>query len=538
MRRDWFCLLLLVLLPMIDLWWNLAHLNIGLVDFYGLSAFAQAFVSDGAWPATPYFPAGYPLLLIPFGLLGNSLIGGYVLTALGMMLALYAAVLLARELGARGPACVAIVVLCWLAPVFRVSSGSPSVDGLYTGLGMWFLASALAIWRHANKGHGVGQGGLPRWVLLGLCLPALLLPLLRYHAIILVAPVLLVLALLRRGTRAVLISLLTVAIATVFNYLSYYYYYHEALPSVAGLQVLTGLELGYHKLYQSPGEELWNDYPHFCQLARTTAISSIFSVREIASHWLRNWVMFLRQPSVLLLFVMLSYALVSRRSLRKGSAIGLIWVAAYTMVLALAYYTARSAVLPVMLATILCITTATDAISSRSRWWAVALTAVVLVTGYVFASNFALLDYTARLQWSDNSRWLDRIPQVHKVLPSGIAVTDWRYLPLRNNPWAAPYVTLSASWIDDPAIHPRQRASIKKIAISDLEQPNPLVRYVVVVESLYTAIKSNNEVVRSLSHHPQWRTIARTQNADATFTCVYALRDNFNPASGAGLAVP
>src|SRR5688500_6546718 len=136
-----------ILLPLTDLAWNLTHLNIGLSDFFGLTLPAYGLVKNGAWPATPYFPAGYPLLLIPFGLLGSTLIGGYMLSAASAMLALGGVRWLALVFGLTPALTVILVALAWLSPSFRVVAGSPSVDMAYTGLAIWFLWAAIALWR-------------------------------------------------------------------------------------------------------------------------------------------------------------------------------------------------------------------------------------------------------------------------------------------------------------------------------------------------------------------------------------------------------
>lgn len=539
MRRDWPGLLLIVLLPLVDLWWNLAHLNIGLVDFYGLSAFAQGCASHGAWPATPYFPAGYPLLLIPFGYLGSTLIGGYILSAIGIMLALYAAWMLARQMGVDRPSSVAVVLLCWFAPVCRVVSGSPSVDALYTGFGLWFLASAIAAWRLSDAASATGQSGLSRWMLLGLLLPALALPLLRYHALVLLVPTLLILALARRNARLALCSLLLAALATAFNYSSYFYAYHEAQPSVAGIQVLTGLELSHHKLYPSGNDSLWNDYAHFCEVARSTPILSIYPAKEVASSWLRNWMMFLRQPSVLMLFLLLAAAGIFRRPLPQGAALGLTWVLLYTLVLALTYYTARSAALPVMLATTLCLAVAHSIAATRIKLWLTGVVAVLLVCGFFLASGFAAQDWAERLRWANYSCWLNDIALLHLVHPSDIAVSDWRLLPLHNNAWTAPFATTSGSWIDDPAIHPLQRQAISRIAAVDLMLPKPPVQFVVTLDQQSKTAAATSNLVAACRDRMQWIRIATYQDTtQGDSASVFAWRAKASPASGAVPAAP
>jgi hypothetical protein len=486
MRRDWPGLLLIVLLPLADLCWNLTHLNIGLVDFYGLSAFAQGCAIHGAWPATPYFPAGYPLLLIPFGYLGSTLVGGYILSALGIMLALYASWMLLWSMGADRPAGAAAVLLCWLAPVCRVVAGSPSVDALYTGLGMWFVASAIIVWRIAPQPRPAGQGGLPRWALLGLLLPALMLPLLRYHALILLVPVLIVLALGRRNLRPVCLSLITAGLAVAFNYGAYYVSYHKAVPSVAAIQVLTGLELKYHLLYPAGSDALWADYTAFCQRARHTSVFSVFTPYELVNNWQQNWGKFLRQPSVFVLCLLLAGMCISRRQLPRGALLGLMWVAAYTLVLAVTYYTARAALLPVLLATALCIATAQNT-TAPGKQWLTGLTAVLLLAGFGFASRFSISDFHERRLWADNSRVLARELEIRQVSHTDVAASDWRLLPLHNNSWTSPYAEFSSSWIDDPEIPPIQRTAIRTIAGTDQALEPPPVHYIAVYADDSTA---------------------------------------------------
>lgn len=539
MRRDWLGLLLILLLPLVDLWWNLAHLNIGLVDFYGLSAFAQGFAGNSAWPATPYFPAGYPLLLVPFGYWGSTLVGGYILSALGVMLALYTAWMLARQMGTDRISSAIVVLLCWLAPVCRVVSGSPSVDALYTGFALWFIASAIAVWRYSGASTAAGQGGLARWIWLGLLLPALVLPLLRYHAIVLLVPVLLILALARRSTRIAFYSLILVALATAFNYSSYYCAYHEGLPSVAGIQVLTGLELSHHKLYPSGNDSLWNDYARFCNVARSTPILSHYSVKEIAANSLSNWMKFLRQPSVLLLFLVLACAGILRRPLPQGAVLGMIWILLYTLVLAATYYTARAAALPVMLATTLCFAATHNIASTRSKLWLTGFVTVLLLGGFLLSSRFAYQDWQERERWAGYSRWLNGITLLHLVHPSDIAVSDWRLLPLHNNAWTAPYTTVSGSWIDDPAIHPGQRQAIRRIEASDLKLSKPQVLYTAIIEQRNEPAAVSSSFLDACSNRSHWIRIATYQDTKlGSAGSVFVWRAGANPVSGAGLAVP
>ncbi len=531
MRRDWPAVALVILLPAADLWWNLAHLNIGLVDFYGLSAFAAGFALHGAWPATPYFPAGYPLLLLPWGWLGSTLVGGYVLSALGSMLALYFAWLLARELGVERGIALAAIVLCWAAPVCRVVAGSPSVDALYTGLGLWFIASALIFWRSGHGAAAVGQGGLPRWAMWGLLLPSLLLPLLRYHAAVLLLPALLVLAYTSRLARCVLLALVSVVAAIGFNYASYSLAFHEPLPSAAQLQVATGLEQRYHKLY-GDDDALWESYAQFAQRLEYTALTQIYRPSEIAGHWLRSWAMFLRQPAVLLLGLLLLAAIAARRQLPRGAVLGLLWLLAYTAVLAAAYYTARAAALPVMLAVTLCMWMSSYLASGGGRRWLAPAVVGLLCAGYFAAGSFALQDYGVRAAFARRSRWLDRYALQHGLKRREIAVADWRLLPLRDNPWSAPYATLSNSWLSDPRIHPAQSATIERAHQVDLLSPADPRRCLAAID-----LGREDDWLMALQQQvegcTQWREVAREDTV-----IILAPDRSFIPVAGADQAAP
>jgi hypothetical protein len=532
MRRDLAALALVLLLPAADVWQNLAHLNIGLVDFYGLSAFAAGYALHGAWPATPYFPAGYPLLLIPFGYFGSTLVGGYILSALGIALALYSAWLLARQLGAGRMVAAGAVVLCWLAPVCRVVAGSPSVDALYSGLGLWFIAGALTAWRVAAANATTGQGRFPVWAKLGLLLPALVLPMLRYHAVVLLVPVALCLLLWRRERGMAVVALALCALALAFNSASYSYCYHKALPTAAGLQIATGLELRYHKLYPGGVDGLWQDYPAFSQRARASAMFEGYSFQEIAASWLGSWAMFLRQPAVLLLGVLLVCAWLMHRPLPRGPALGLLWLVAYTLALSTTYYTARAAALPAMLAAVLCVCLAQHIASSAGKRWITPLALLLLCAGHIAAGRFALIDSQQRMVFAQQSRQLAVFTLAHDASRTEIAVSDWRLLPLDENAWTAPYVTLAKSWISDPLIFDQQKSAILTLAPAKLADPKPPVRFVAVVEprgnpQLLAVVKPRSP------QRSQWSSVRNWRDLE-----VFEIERRAIPGDGAGPAAP
>jgi hypothetical protein len=469
---------LCVLLPLLDLLWNLTHLNVGLPDFYGLALPARALALHGAWPQTPYFPALYPVLLVPFGLAGSVLAGGYVLSCCGLMLALFAVRRLFLVLAARSsnPALLAslVVLLAWLMPIWRVVAGSPSVDALYTGLGLWYLTAAVAAWRLTASRQAVqpaGAGGpapsgpasnsqsaqpgpaasgsrpwphaMPLVVILWAT--ALVLPLLRYHAVILVVPIAAVLLTRIRGRWTALSILKAGLLAVVFNYLGYIIANGEPLPGVAALQVRCGIEFEQHIHYPT-AQALWDDYANFAEHGRSTSLLADYSAGQLAAHIVRNLGMFLRQPAIVLALLGLVGVLLLRRrnpslAMPAGTALLGLWILLYCLSLSPAYYTARAALLPALAGLAL----STSLMQYLSRpWQSVGLG--LLVIGYGLGSSFALQDLAARsaaarlgsdaLKASDN-------PLIHDSV---------------GNPWCLPFnAGPPGSWLDDPAIPPDLR---------------------------------------------------------------------------------
>jgi len=462
--------ILIFLLVGTDLVWNLTHLNIGLVDFYVLASFAHGLVAHGAWPATPYFPAGYPLLLVPAGLAGSALIGGYVLSAGGMALALWALYRLARLWGAAPAWALTAVVLGWLSPVCQVTAGSPSVDALYTGLGLWFLAAALALWlcRAPARDASAGAAALPRWALWGLYLPAAALPLLRYHAVVLLLPVLLVLLIWRRSAWRLVLPVLALTVLVVaFNQLSWRALYGEALPGVAALQVRTGIEHDTPQHYATP-EELNRDYAALATRARTTPLSVDYSWAVIVQHTLHSWTYYLRRPAVVLAAAAVLLALVLRAPLPAGVLLSLLWLLGYTLALSPAYYTSRAALLPVLvaLATLLA---AVCALAERRAWrYAPLIAAVVLVGGNAVASRFVRADYTRRTTAAALLPRVDALVTEHGLAPDEVIALDGELFPRRDNPWTKTYAAFWRGWPDDPAIRPAQVAALVDYDLADV----------------------------------------------------------------------
>jgi len=443
---------LIVLLVLMDLAWNLSHFNSGLVDVLGLLGFTRSWVQLHAWPASPYFPAGYPLLLAIGGYLGNALAGGYVISAAGLATGLWALYRLVRELGGNRWLGLAALVLAWLLPAYRIIAGSPSVDPLYTGLALWFIAASVALWRFAAADRPVLKiNELPPWAGWGLTIPVLILPLIRYHAIVLVLPVLLIVTIARPRLRPFLRwSWAALLAAFAFNYSSYYAAYHEPIPSVTAIQIRSGLEYRFGLAYPTP-EHLYSDYVGFCRYARSNSVVADYGWPRLIEHTLKDWLFFLRRPPVALALV-LALVLWFRRRLPVGAALLALWIPAYCLALSPAYYTARSAALPALTALGLALVLSARVLSGRRSWVGVIAAIALIGFGSWYASSYAQSIYAERYRYASYSLEVDRVVAEQGWHWTAVVTNDIRVIPLTNNPWCWPYLHTELSWTDDPAI--------------------------------------------------------------------------------------
>ena len=514
----------ILILPAFDLAWNLTHLNIGLLDFYGLSAPAHGLVQNGAWPATPYFPAGYPLLLIPFALAGSALAGGYLLSYIGMAVALWALYRLLREWKLGRPLAILAIALAWLSPMVRITAGSPSVDALYTGFALWFLAAALALYSRAARSRqrepyaaasmpGSGMEvrpplrssafnkvqadrsaplplTLPPWMLLGLILPAMLLPLLRYHALIILAPVLAVLWFYCSSSRRVLAwTWLALAAALSFNYGTYFTAYGRLPASVTGIQVRSGIEFDFHLVYENPAA-LYREYPFLSEYARNTPITMDYSPGLIAQHTLLSWARFLRRPPVALSLAAVLLLLLVRQRPPPGLAVAALWVACYTLVLSPAYYTPRSAALPVLVSIGVLLTAAALGLPKRmSRWGSgaeraagsfLAAAVCLLLLGYAVASRSARADFKERAHYAQLSSEVAAYLESSGFEARDVVVAEARIIRRSGDPWSLGYPRLELGWLADPAIRPGQISGLttydaRKLARGEGDLPSAIL---------------------------------------------------------------
>jgi hypothetical protein len=451
----WITVLLIVGLPALDLVWNLTHLNIGSVEFYGVTLPALGLVQHGAWPATPYFPAGYPLLLIPFGLTGSTLIGGYILAAFGGILALAGARRLAFELGVSAEWSLAAVALAWAAPTFRITAGMPTPDMLYTGLGVWFLWSAVAVWKRASPA--------PIWVL---TLTACALLLLKYQGYVLVVPVLAALILAGRlgnplafkrrpfdpaPARYAQLIIGALVLAYLLNYVPFAIRNGAWMSGASGLQVRTGLEMDAPIFFRDI-ETFHTRYGAFADFARKRSIIGDYGLTTIVRHTAKQFWRFVRRPPVMLTVLLLGAALALRR-LRPGEMLLALVIVGYSLVLALAYYTPQSALLQVIAGMALCLALAARVMPRRSDL-ALAAVCVLLLAAYWPAGRFARANIAERLHFAELSQQTADLIRAENASPQENLSFDMRIIwpPGLGNPWQKPYPHKSGSWLNDPAI--------------------------------------------------------------------------------------
>lgn len=288
-----------------------------------------ALADSGRLLVSPYFPPGYPLLvwvLVQAGLV--ALNAGVLLAALGTGLSAGAVAYMARLW--RLPAAPALglgLLAATLPDVFEIGC-NPHVDALYTGLGLVFISAALrALIARPNAG-----------VWLSALLSAVLVLTLRWHAALLVAPVLLVLLCVRRSRRLGLALLVCSLLAAGWCYWALYVTC-GSLELAAGKQVAVGYVMrqpdgvdSMHAIYQN--------YDSFLpQLPR-------FSWLQAADNIAANYVEFLTRKAVLIGAAAWLLALLIFRRCVPHSAWLLLLIAGYTLAVSPTYFTPRASALP------------------------------------------------------------------------------------------------------------------------------------------------------------------------------------------------
>lgn len=338
------------------------------------------------------------------------------------------------------------------------------------------------------------MGVSPLWV--GLAFPTgiCFLPFLRTHGLILVVPPLILLLLKLVFERARLSRILAmaqavlVALALAFGLWIYGGLRGEAHVPAAVLQVRSGLEMRYHKTYET-NEKLWDDYAKFAEHGRAASIFDDYGTKEIATHVASNLWDYLRRAPIVLALALWIPCLLLRRQIPHGVSILCLWVCLYCLALSPAYYTERAAALPLLVALPLVpllgramrqIAVKTQNEAEQSEGPLMLLVMLLLILGIAWQGKTAWQDFQTRSYYARASRELDFVLQKRGIARERVMVYNWRLLPLRDNPWCEPYRNVYGSWLDDPAIPLALRAGIppklsnrvKVDGMSQLEQGN------------------------------------------------------------------
>jgi hypothetical protein len=293
---------------------------------------------------------------------------------------------------------------------------------------------------------------------------AFLLPLLRYHAAVLVVPVALLLFMRVRGRWAAAAVLKSAVAALALNFTGFVLVNGHTPADVAQLQIRTGLEVEQH-LHFASAQELWDNYADLCARARGVPLLADYSAGQLAQHVLRDLAMFLRQPAIalaLLLVALLAAAALRRTPARPrllpGEAVLALWLVLYCLALSLAYYTARAALLPALAGLAL-----TLALAARGGLRGLGAATALLLAGYGLAGRFAWQDFQERRFYAAACPALDTARLAAGAQIDATLAGDTRLVALYANPWCLPYIAAHGSWLDDPAIPPELTAGWQRV---------------------------------------------------------------------------
>lgn len=403
-------------------------------------------LADGGWPVSAYFPAGYPVmlwLLVQSGL--SALSAGALLSALGTGLSAAAVTWTARRLKLPVILAVALGLLgATLPDVFEIAF-NPHLDALYTGLGLWLIALALAIL----------AGDKRRRLLLAILICAALLLTLRYHAVIAIVPIALVLAFYRHPARRAGAGLLVLAaVISVVNYGSLY-----LATGAAGNACCDQVRTGY-----IPRVVDFGDSGVFTEYERFLNESDQFSIGMAASNIRHNFPQYLSRKAVLAgLILWLLAALLRRYPWRSLWLV--LFILGYALAVSAAYFTPRCSALPELAALLLVIQVLamfisagfSDDAATNIRWRlgfaGIAVVALLIICGAGYnAWREARLVTEWRRTYADvlaaNRQALELAGGRREHLFGAMDYTAW---PLSER-FNLPGTTYSRFWLDDPRV--------------------------------------------------------------------------------------
>lgn len=460
---------------------------------------AAARLDSGALTVTPYFPPGFPILLwlvVHCGL--TALTAGMLLSALGTALSAGALTYLARRFGLPAAPALALGLVGATIPVVFQIAFNPHLDALYTGLSLTLIAAAFRLM--ADKPHASST------FVFALCVALLLT--FRYHAVLVVIPVIVAVLINRRASarRAALIALAVALIAIAWVYWAMYVTYGHYV-SAATTQVATG------KVYRElpPNQEIaiFEDYAAWLKSAPPVSGADILAgIRA-------NWPIFLVRKPVLAGLAAWLLALLFFRRWPPGTLL-VPFILLYTLAVSPTYFTPRASALT-ELAGLALVAAALGMLvqagmdkpgSPRRLRLSPALTGAL-----VFVAALGGLAYNVyreeRLveEWSAQRKAVARVEEyLARTTPGGreaiygsIDYTGW----ILNPPYNLPGPTYSRYWMDDPQVvwqvaHLLSRTSPS--AALDRGQP-----YSTVVLWRSGVNRIEVQLARRLDADPQWR---------------------------------
>jgi hypothetical protein len=321
--------------------------------------------------------------------------------------------------------------------------------------------------------------------------------------VILVLPVLLALFIWRkRWWRLLVVAASAILLAVSFNYITYYLVYGEAVKPVVGIQIRCGLEFDYRVNYATP-EHMYVDYIALCQQARTSSVLTDYGPELMAKHTLRSAYYFLRRPPVALAILLTMIAVLWRRRLPPGVGILVTWVLLYCQALSPAYYTPRSALLPVLAALGVSLLLVRFLVPARALAIAAVVTTLALLGGFWRASRYAQLVYQERLHFAQISHEFNLIQQQQGWANEEIVATDARVLPLSDNPWGLPFPHTEMFWTDDPAVRKEQTPGLIHADVDRLASGENSYRAVI-----YKRNHPRADVIQVIPGSSHWEVLA------------------------------
>jgi hypothetical protein len=474
-------------------------------DFIYMCAAAAA-LSEGALPVTPYFPPGYPALLWAVVQAGaNALTAGVVLAAFGTGLTAAAVTYLARVWSIPAALALALGLLSVSLPSAFIIALNPHLDALYTGLGALLLAGGMAAM--------VRRPG--PWSYVALLLAAVVLIGLRYHAVLLVIPLALVLTCSRRpGVRPLGLTLLLVGLAAVgATYLAL----HAATGSY---RTASGIQVAVGSVYRSsPSEDaavvaLYDDYAGWLQQAPAPDAAMVLDgIRT-------NWPQFLLRRAVLagLLLWVLGLVLVRREA--PGAVWLVAFIAGYTLVVSPTYFTPRASALPEVAAVMLGAGTlsllfAAPLPKGRRRKAARPKLDPVLAGSLLTVLALAALGYNVWREVPVLQAQTALRAQVVGANRATLALAEGQrgriYGPLDftgiygTGRYNLPGATWSRLWMDDPSVTPLIDRHLPRLGPAQALAPAGPIRVIQLWPE--HASPTSAALIRTLEGHAQWREV-------------------------------